>query len=343
VHYVFAGILASCLYGASFAAAGESELAGLGRPRADLSATELAAFDEGKRRFLEKLPGLGPLFNDESCAACHFVPSLGGSGSLEHVAIVGPGEGNDVEGYRRHALPGWTVPKPPPNASRRVAPPLYGLALIEQIPDDTIRRSCAASGGRAARAKPQGSLPRNQLARFGVKPFLGTVPDFVDAALLSEASVTGALDGVSDDDAFADPEADQAYIDSLTAYVRGLPPPPRNGTDDAGAKAFESLGCASCHVPDMPPAMGVYSDFCAHPMGDDLADGISDHDVKGDEFRTTPLWGLRFRSFYLHDGRATTLDAAISAHGGQAKAAVEAYRNAPEEQRAALLRFLKTL
>ncbi len=261
---------------------------------------------------------------------------------LEHAAIVGPGKG-DVEAYRRHALPGWTVPKAPANASRRVPPPLFGFALIEQIPDDTIRAACAASGGHVDLAKQQGSLPRNRIARFGVKPFVGTVPDFVDAALLSEASVTGVLDGATDDDAFPDPEADHAYIDSLAAFIRGLPPAPRNGTDAAGEGAFKSFGCAGCHVPDMPPAMGVYSNFCVHRMGDGLADGISDHEAKGDEFRTTPLWGLRFRPLYLHDGRATTLDDAITAHGGEASDAVTAYRNAPDEQRAALLRFLKTL
>src|SRR4029079_9699323 len=120
-------------------------------------------------------------------------------------------------------------------------------------------------------------------------------------------------------------------------------PPGRDGTDAAGEAAFRSLGCAGCHVPDMPPAMGVYSDFCLQRMGDALADGIFDHEAKGDEFRPTPLWGLRFRSLYLHDGRATTLHDAIIPHGGQATDAVLAYRNATEDQRAALLRFLKTL
>jgi CxxC motif-containing protein (DUF1111 family) len=282
------------------------------------------------------------LFNDEACGDCHFVPSLGGSGDLVHVAIVGPAE-NESEAYRRHALPGWTAPKPPANASRRVAPPLYGLGLIERIPDDAIRAACAASGGHVDSAKMQGSLPRNEIARFGMKPFLGTVPDFVDGALSAESMVTSVLDRATDDDRFPDPEVDQAFIDSLAAYIRGLPPPPQAGTDVAGEAAFKSFGCASCHVPDMPPAMGVYSSFCLYRMGDALADGISDHEAKGDEFRPTPLWGLRFRSFYLHDGRATTIHDAISAHGGQATDAVAAYRSATEEQRAALLRFLKTL
>ncbi len=339
---LFALLVAIALCGGSYATPGEPGVLALGQPRADMRPAELAAFNEGKRRFMERLPGLGPLFNDESCAACHFNPSLGGGGNLEHVAVVAP-SADEFEAYHRHAVPGRTVPVPPPNATRRVAPPLYGLDLIERIPDDTIRAACAASGGHVDSAKLQGSVPRNEVARFGMKPFVGTVRDFVAGALSAESGVTTTLEGTTDDDAFPDPEVDEAFVDSVTAYILGLQAPARNGTDVAGDAAFRSLGCAGCHVPDMAPAMGVYSDFCLHRMGDALADGIFDHEAKGDEFRSTPLWGLRFRSLYLHDGRATTLHDAINAHGGDATNAAVAYRNATEEERAALLRFLKTL
>src|SRR5262249_24112892 len=98
-----------------------------------------------------------------------------------------------------------------------------------------------------------------------------------------------------------------------------------------------------CHVADMPPAKDVFSDFCLHRMGDALADGISDHGGQGEEFRTTPLQGLRFRRLYMHDGRATTLEAAIRAHGGEAEQAVREYQNASAAEREALLAFLHTL
>jgi CxxC motif-containing protein (DUF1111 family) len=327
------------------------EVAQLGQPLPELSAEQLVAFNEGKRLFIEKLPDVGPLYNEQSCGACHLIPTLGGSGGLEHGAFLGPGEAEvphkdgrpkgDVTGYRRYALPGWTVPTRPANVSMRIPPPLYGLGLIEQIPDDTIRAHCGK--GHVNIAKQQGSLPRNQVARFGLKPFLGTVPDFVGAALNLESSVTNPVEGGKDPDDFPDPEVDAKFVEALAAYVRGLQAPTRDGTDAAGEAAFQSFGCATCHVPNMPPAMDVYSNFCLHRMGDALADGIFDHEAEGDEFRTTPLWGLRFRKLYLHDGRATTLDAAITAHGGEAQSAADAYRNAPAEQRAALLRFLDTL
>ena len=325
------------------AVADTAELGQVGQPRADLTPVELDAFNKGRLLFTQKLPRLGPLFNAESCADCHSIPTVGGSGDLEHAPFLGPGPPSQPAFYPKHALPGWTVPTRPANASRRIPPPLFGLGLVELIPDDTIRAACGQ--GHPDPAKIRDTLPHNSVARFGIKPILGTTADFVGAALMSESSVTNPMEGPGskDTDTFADPEVDATFVESLAAYVRGLAPPGRNGNDPAGEAVFRSFGCAGCHVPNMPPAKDVFSDFCVHNMGAVLADGISDHQAKGDEFRTTPLQGLRFRTLYLHDGRAMSLDAAIAAHGGEAQAAASAYQQATAEQRAALLRFLKTL
>lgn len=312
----------------------------LGQPRDDLTGAELAAFQLGQQHFMGPLPGFGPLFNEPTCLACHSIPTVGGGGDRSRAVFMGPG-GGDVTLYRKHAMPGFQVPVRPDDVSQRIPPPLYGLGLIEQIPDDTIRAACG--DGHVDLAKQQGAAPANQVARFGIKPFLGTVTDFVGNALLSESGVTNRVEGDADEDAAPDPEVDLAFVAALAAYVRGLPPPARDGNDAAGEAAFTAFGCAGCHRPDMPPAMGVYSNFCLHDMGAALADGIEDHEAQGDEFRTTPLWGLRFRREYLHDGRATTLEDAIALHGGQAADAAEAFQDAPPEQRAALLRFLNTL
>lgn len=318
----------------------------LGNAFPDLDSEQLAAFDAGQTLFRQPLPGFGPLYNAASCADCHAYPTMAGSGDLAHAAYVGPGTDTEVHFYRTHALPGWTVEARPASVGPRLAPPLYGLGLVELIPDETIRAACGT--GHPDPAKPQGSLPRNLVSRFGIKPFLGTVVDFIGSELLAQSGVTNSMEGTKDwfgrdDDTHPDPETDRALAESLAAYVRGLRPPGRNGTDVAGEAAFQRLGCARCHVPDMPPALDVFSDFCVHHFGEAFADGIVDHSAQSDEFRTTPLWGLRFRSRYLHDGRAATLEDAIAMHGGEATNAASAYRQAAEADRAALLRFLATL
>ena len=58
----------------------------------------------------------------------------------------------------------------------------------------------------------------------------------------------------------------------------------------------------------------LYSDLLIHHMGSGLADNITQGLAQGDMFRTTPLWGIGQRIFFLHDGRTSDLLAAIRAH-----------------------------
>ena len=59
--------------------------------------------------------------------------------------------------------------------------------------------------------------------------------------------------------------------------------------------------------------------------------------------RTAPLWGLRFRSNLLHDGRATDVAAAVRAHGGQGAASAFAFGQLSTSDRNALIAFVRSL
>lgn len=92
-----------------------------------------------------------------------------------------------------------------------------------------------------------------------------------------------------------------------------------------------------------------------------LADGwFCAGDAEGDEWRTAPLWGLRYKRAYLHDGRTQDLHTAIRMHAGRdgSDAISEAYRvvqnylrsssgidgiKLSAREREELLKFLKTL
>jgi CxxC motif-containing protein (DUF1111 family) len=93
----------------------------------------------------------------------------------------------------------------------------------------------------------------------------------------------------------------------------------------------------------------LYSDLLLHDMGDGLADRRPDGQADGREWRTTPLWGMRVmrdflngQMFLLHDGRARSVTDAITAHGGEATAARDAYLALPESDRSALLDFVES-
>ena len=64
---------------------------------------------------------------------------------------------------------------------------------------------------------------------------------------------------------------------------------------------------------------------------------------KGDRIRTAPLWGLRFLTTYLHDGRARTLDQAIGLHDGEARASRDRYNALNRGEKDKVLAFLRSL
>ncbi|MCA9516305.1 MAG: c-type cytochrome, partial [Myxococcales bacterium] len=113
-----------------------------------------------------------------------------------------------------------------------------------------------------------------------------------------------------------------------------------------GEKAFEDIGCATCHVPALKGPRGLipaYSDLLLHDMGPELADGIRMKLATGAEFRTQPLWGIVAVGPYLHDGRADTLDEAIRWHGGEGEGARDRYIALPPADKYALIAFLGSL
>jgi CxxC motif-containing protein (DUF1111 family) len=172
------------------------------------------------------------------------------------------------------------------------------------------------------------------------------------------------------------PINDHDRADSLSLYhfQALLAPPPRLRRTRAsvrGERIFRRIGCDSCHVPRMRtgrvyhlqvdetrrvrvPALEnewveAYSDFLVHDMGDELADdggttvGRVMGRAGGRHWRTTPLWGLRFKNAYLHDGRTADLSEAILAHGGEGQVSRDRFAALSERQQRLLMAFLMRL
>lgn len=118
-------------------------------------------------------------------------------------------------------------------------------------------------------------------------------------------------------------------------FMRQLAPPqpvPFSASALRGQKLFGTdennpgVGCYLCHTPKMMTGprhetqalqnleARLYSDLLIHHMGPDLADNVTQGLARGDMFRTTPLWGIGQRIFFLHDGRTSDLLQAITAH-----------------------------
>jgi CxxC motif-containing protein (DUF1111 family) len=126
----------------------------------------------------------------------------------------------------------------------------------------------------------------------------------------------------------------------------------------SGETIFIDIGCNSCHrtsfttepsgiTPDLGNAGArLFSDLEIHHMGSGLADNIQQGNAGGDQFRTAPLWGLGQRLFFLHDGRATTLMDAITAHqstGSDANPVILNYNALSDSAKQDLIYYLRSL
>ena len=319
--------------------------------------------------------GLGPLFNERSCAGCHLEPTVGGTGrdGLATALRVGrlTGDGFDAMAARggrfahEHAIselgascdrrPG--IPAGANVTSVRNAPPLFGSALIGAIPDAVIRAGAVAKGD-GVRGRPnlvRGPDGRERVGRFGWKADTATLEQFVAEAFRNEMGLTSPLapalaPSSGGSAACAEKaraaEVDRAALTAVAAFLAELPVPAPGDSAPEGARVFREAGCAACHVPSLRAGardVALYSDLLLHDMGRALDDRVVQHAAAGEDWRTTPLWGLGDRTRYLHDGRARTLEAAILAHGGEAQRARARFLAQSEQQRRRLLAFLRTL
>jgi len=81
-------------------------------------------------------------------------------------------------------------------------------------------------------------------------------------------------------------------------------------------------------------------------MGTGLADGVTQGGANGQEFRTTPLWGLGQRVYFLRDGRTSDLLQAIEDHasqGSESNGSIRQFNRLSPSQQQDLLNFLRSL
>ena len=363
-----------------------------GDPLPGLSRAERARFDSGRVAFenvFTPATGLGPLFNADGCAECHEQPVSGGAGDEierhaaafhavppagtrqcdELVALGGPVFQKRVTPALRTAVGIDSEPVPPEATAiaGRSSPDIFGFGLLDAVPDSEIlARADPDDRDRDGISGRPNRFFDGRVGRFGRKAVVPTLREFNDGATAIEQGVTNPV--APDEGTFGgkpfppgtdptpDPEISRETIDLVDFFVRLLAPPSPlklNHQARQGRDAFDSIGCAACHVSalhtgDSPiPALrrrtvAAYSDLLLHDMGPELAD-MCFANATPSEFRTEPLMGVRLMTRFLHDGRATTLEQAIELHNGEAARARDRFRTLTAEQRAAVVAFLKTL
>ncbi|HTN18231.1 MAG TPA: di-heme oxidoredictase family protein [Chitinophagaceae bacterium] len=264
--------------------------------------------------------------------------------------------------------------------SPRLAPPVFGLGLIENIPEATI-----AGFAQANKSNTNGigghpnyvynpATKRTEIGRFGLKANTSSLYVQVASAFQQDMGITNTL--FPEESCYGQSQASAIYqpgkinlpdsaLNEVTFYVRSLAVPARRNVSNpvvrSGEAIFRQINCSGCHIPTMHTGVDLafaqlsnqrihpYTDLLLHDMGPDLADGYTDYLATGNEWKTPALWGIGLfektngTPYYLHDGRARTLEEAILWHGGEAQNAKAAFMQLGVSERNALIAFLKSL
>lgn len=270
------------------------------------------------------------------------------------------------------ALPGDLMISP------RVAPPVFGLGLLEAVDEADIIAQADVDDldGDGISGKPNYAWNiaegKKTLGRFGWKAANPSILQQAASAYNEDMGITNFIfptesahgqaqyDGRDDEY-----EVSDSVLHAVAFYIRTLAVPARRNADQQivlqGKKLFTEGKCSRCHKPQLRTRTDVafpeisnqiifpYTDMLVHDMGPALADHRPDFEANGQEWRTSPLWGIGLTRVvnghqnFLHDGRATTLMEAIMWHGGEAEQSKVYVETLSKTDRDALIKFLESL
>jgi CxxC motif-containing protein (DUF1111 family) len=267
----------------------------------------------------------------------------------------------------------------------RIPTPVFGGGLIESIPESLIRGQIALHADRkrdlGIAGRPNTSGNDATITRFGWKAQNKSVGIFAGEAYNVEVGVTNELfpnerdetpgclfNGTPEDLTNFDQNGTQlpSDVSLFTTFMRFLDQPqsaPSTPSTIHGQQVFAQIGCALCHTPSFTTGqasvtalsnipVNLFSDLLLHHMGPRLADGVSQGQAGGDEFRSAPLWGLGQRIFFLHDGRTSDLVRTIHHHSSygnerypdsEANGVVDKFKGLSVQDQQDLLNFLRSL
>jgi CxxC motif-containing protein (DUF1111 family) len=281
--------------------------------------------------------GLGPLYNEASCSACHYKDGRGwpdqDRGMLFKFSLTGKDEkgapiahpvyggqlqnqavaGVTQEGYADisyEEIAGtygdgetYSLRKPTYGfstlnygelgddtlVSPRVAPPVFGMALLEAIPDDTLKifaaKQAATDDGVTGKLNYVWDhfTKQKEIGRFGWKATQPSIAQQVATALVNDMGITNLVfknegctttqtecKNATTDNA---PEVEDLHYRFINNYIITLGVPARRNMDDdqvkRGERIFKKIGCMQCHQTN------IRTDLDPKPKGaNDIVDNI---------------------------------------------------------------------
>jgi CxxC motif-containing protein (DUF1111 family) len=303
------------------------------------------------------LPQLGPNYNARACADCHDSP-ISGAGSQVFEHRIAPDDKDDAVAAATLVHDRTTNPETQQKSvfdavnALRPSLSLMGDGFVEDVPDAELIAIAGQNHGQFIMVPVLESPGTVHVGRFGTKDQHASLLSFAADADFNEKGVENRFvkaaansNGIEDQEPTCNDGGED--IDCYARFMRALKAPSRGNIDQiaiSGEQVFNKIGCSNCHVSTL-----YTSKYIFHPFGDYLlhdigtGDGIPQGDAPANKVRTQPLWGLRARPRYLHDGRAYDLQTAIAAHHNEASYARNNFNQLNKSDKADLLIFLNSL
>ena len=211
--------------------------------------------------------------------------------------------------------------------SVRTAPAVFGVGLLEAIPDETLRAWADPDDqdgdGISGKLNIVSDMINGGTAigRFGWKAEQPSVHAQTADAASNDMGVTSPLlpyqtctasqtacNEAVHGGSFEETEFPLSRVDETAVYLQLLAVPARGHLDVPevlrGEEVFAEIGCVACHKPEVMTGddhelrrlrnqkIMPYTDLLLHDMGEGLADNRPSFSANGREWRTAPLWGI---------------------------------------------------
>ena len=162
---------------------------------------------------------------------------------------------------------------------------LFGTGLIDQVSDKTIKQMAKEQERHPEISGRPSTLSDGRYGKFGWRGNVASLIEFTDQACANELGLqtqrkTQPSDPTNPNYQNSSDDISDAQIEAMNAFVVSLPPPTRFVPDSTqarleiqrGERLFASIRCSVCHVQDVGPAKGIYSDLLLHDMGFESTD-----------------------------------------------------------------------
>lgn len=257
----------------------------------------------------------------------------------------------------------------------RIAPHLLGMGLLDLVEDDTIKALSDPhdknKDGISGRVHWVFEDNQQRIGKFGWKAINATLKSQNATAMWQDMGLTTSIHldtNCTPNQPLChtlpiggSPEISDSSLNAVVDFMTALSVPNRRIVNqvafDKGADLFDKIGCSKCHTPMLTTGHSpkfselsnqniyAYTDLLLHDMGKDLDDGVKEINAESYEWRTPPLWGIGIiakdpNARFLHDGRAKTLEEAISWHGGEAQNANDNFQKLSKQEKADFMAFL---